>query len=210
MLEVVKEKFKKFPISAYVMGLAVIGIFAVTSLRQASEKRKLETFSSLLKEYEKHSTPDLLEELITKAKNSSRLKKQYHARLFQDMVLFRPDVFTKAWLMEPIRVKDNYDRFSEGSLLIAENKLEDALLSGEKLQKEITMQESPVLYAFNAFRIAILHDKLGHKEEAKNYFSSLIQQEDLKQTLKKAYKFDSVDVQDYIEARLEQLISSKN
>lgn len=210
MLEVIKEKFKRFPVSAYVMALAVIGIFAITSLRQASEKRKVETFSSLLREYEKHSTPDLLEELITKAKNSSTLKKRYNARLFQDMVLFRPDVFTKAWLMEPIRVKDNYDRFSEGSLLIAENKLEDALISGEKLQQEITIQDSPVLYAFNAFRIAILHDKLGHKEQAKSCFSSLMEQEELKLMLKKAYKFDSVDVQDYIETRLEQLISSKN
>ena len=207
MLTIFKEKLKKFPAGFYVAVIGFLGIVSVITLRQNYEKKRQQAFLSLFSEYEKHATPDLLEELLTKTQSSTVLKKRFGSRLLQEMVLFRPDIFTKAWLKEPIKVKDNYDKFSEGSILIAENRFEDALLHGENLQKELSKEKSPALYAFNSFRIAVLHDKLGHSKEAKSQFESIISQNEVKEALDNAYKFESVNVSDYISERLTNLIA---
>jgi hypothetical protein len=202
MLVALKEKFKKFPAGFYVMIVGFVGIFVIISLRQSHEKKRQEAFLSLFGEYEKNATPELLEELINKTSHSSSLKKRFGGRLLQEIVLFRPDILTKEWIKEPLKVKDNYDRFSEGSILIAENKLEDALLQGESLQKELTIEKSPALFAFNAFRIAVLHDKLGHLQEARKLFEAIMTETKVRDTLNNAYRFEAVSVSDYISDRL--------
>jgi hypothetical protein len=205
MLETLKEKFKKFPAGFYVMIVGLLGIVTVLSLRQNHEKKRQEAFLSLFHEYEKQATPELLEELVQKTNHSTQLKKRFGSKLLQEIVLFRPDIFTKAWLKEPLKIKDTYDKFSEGSILIAENKLEDALIQGESLQKELCFEKSPALYAFNVFRLAVLHDKLGHAKEALAHFKSIMIQNEVKQALDQAYRHEAVCVSDYIIERLNDL-----
>lgn len=202
MLATVKERIKKAPSGFYVMIIGIIGILTVIGLRQNYEKKRQESFVSLFHEYEKEANPELLEELVEKTHHSSFLKKQFGARLLQEVVLFRPDIFTKEWIKEPIKIKDNYDQFSQGSLLIAENRLDEALIETESLQKELSQETSPALYAFNAFRLAVLHDKLGHRAQAQACFESIMNQTKVKETLKKAYKAEACDVSDYIAQRL--------
>ncbi len=207
MLDSLKQNMKKFPAGFYVMIIGLAGIVTVISLRQNYERKRQEAFISLFNEYEKNANPELLEQLLTKTHNSASLKKRFGSILLQEMVLFRPDIFTKAWLKEPLKIKDNYDKFSEGSLLIAENKLEDALIQGENLHKELSLESSPALYAFNVFRLAVLHDKLGHLKEAKNHFESILSHDEVKKTLNNAYRYESVNVSDYINERLNDLIA---
>lgn len=205
MLDTIKAGFRKFPAGFYVMIVGLLGIITVISLRQNHEKKRQAAFLSLFSEYEKNATPELLDELLTKTQNSSSLKKRFGSKLLQEVVLFRPDIFTKAWLKEPIKIKDVYDKFSEGSLLIAENKYEDALILGENLQKEISFASSPALYSFNAFRLAVLHDKLGHQKEAKDHFESIMTTNEIKETLNNAYRYEAICVSDYISERLNHL-----
>jgi hypothetical protein len=209
MLEILKNNLKKFPAGFYVTVVGLVGILSIVSLRQSHEKKKQAAFLTLFNEYEKKATPELLEQLLSKTSSSSHLKKRFGGRLLQEMVLFRPDIFTKAWLKDPIKVKDSYDKFSEGSLLIVENKYEDALMQSESLQKEISLENSPALFAFNTFRLAVLHDKLGHGIEAKKHFESIMEQKVLKETLNEAYKYESVSVADYISERISSLIADK-
>lgn len=207
MLEMLKTGLKKFPAGFYVMIIGLMGIITVITLRQNHEKKRQAAFITLFSEYEKNATPELLDELLNKTEHSNTLKKQFGGKLLQEIVLFRPDIFTKAWIKEPIKVKDSYDKFSEGSLLIAENKLEDALILGENLQKEISFESSPALYSFNAFRLAVLHDKLGHQKEAKDHFESIMTQNKVKDTLNNAYRYDAICVSDYISQRLNFLVN---
>lgn len=209
MLETLKTGLKKFPAGFYVMVVGLIGIVTIISLRQNHEKKRQAAFVTLFSEYEKNATPELLDELINKTQNSSYLKKQFGSKLLQEVVLFRPDIFIKAWIKEPIKIKDSYDKFSEGSLLIAENKLEAALASGENLQKEISFEASPALYSFNAFRLAVLHDKLGHQKEAKDHFEHIMTQNKIKETLNHAYRYEAICVSDYISERLNHLVNEK-
>jgi len=209
MLELLKEKFKKVPASLYVMALGFAGIITVITLRQNHESKRQAAFLSLYQEYEKQGSGELLEKLVRTSEASSTLRKRFGPKIFQEMVLFRPDIFTRAWLKEPIKIKDNYDKFSEGSILIVENKLEDALKKGESLEKEISLEDSPVLFAFNAFRLAVLHDKLGHQQEAHDRFAFILKQDKVKKTLDEAYRFESLTVSDYIENRLIDLSLDK-
>lgn len=207
MLETLKMGLKKFPAGFYVMIVGLLGIITIITLRQNHEKKRQAAFITLFKEYEKNATPELLDELLTKTQNSNSLKKQFGSKLLQEIVLFRPDIFTKAWIKEPFKVKDSYDKFSEGSILIAENKLEAALTLGENLQKEISFESSPALYSFNTFRLAVLHDKLGHQKEAKDHFESIMTQNEMRETLNNAYRYEAICVSDYISERLSHLIS---
>ena len=209
MLDAVKTGLKKFPAGFYVMIVGLIGIITVISLRQNNEKKRQAAFVSLFSEYEKHATPELLDELLVKTQNSYSLRKKFGSKLLSEIVLFRPDIFTKAWIKEPVKIKDTYDKFSEGSFLIAENKLEDALIVGESLQKEISFESAPSLYCFNAFRLAVLHDKLGHQKEAKDHFESIMMHSQIKETLNKAYRDESICVSDYIIERLQSLALGK-
>lgn len=205
MLDALKDRVKKFPAGFYVMLIGIVGIFTIITLRQNYEKKRQQAFISLFMEYEKKATPDLLEELLNKTSNSKTLKKRFGHRLLQEVVLFRPDIFTKAWLKESFKVKDNYDKFSEGSFLIAENKFEDALIQGEKLQSEISFESSPALYAFNIFRLAVLNDKLGHVQNARKHFHDIMDNKNIKETLNNAYRYEAVNVTDYISERLNLL-----
>lgn len=209
MLESIKNTIKKFPAGFYVAVIGFTGILAVISLRNTHEKKKQAAFLALFNEYEKKASPELLDELLVKTNSSTSLKKRFGGKLLQEMVLFRPDIFTKAWLKDPVKVKDSYDKFSEGSLLIVENKYEDALIQSESLQKEISFDSSPALVAFNTFRLAVLNDKLGHVLEAKKYFQSILDQGALKDALNEAYKYEAVNVSDYIRERLTDLIAEK-
>lgn len=209
MLESIKHSIKKFPAGFYVAVLGCVGIITVITMRQTHEKKKQAAFLALFHEYEKKATPELLDELLVKTSGSNSLRKRFGGKLLQEMVLFRPDVFTKAWLKDPVKVKDSYDKFSEGSLLIVENKYEDALIQSESLQKEISSENSPALLAFNTFRLAVLNDKLGHAMEAKKYFQSILDQAALKAALNEAYKYEAVNVSDYIQERLSDIIAQK-
>lgn len=209
MLEGIKHSLKKFPAGFYVTVIGLLGILSIVSLKQTNEKKRQAAFLALFSEYEKKATPELLEELIMKTNSSNTLKKRFGGKLFQEMVLFKPEIFTRAWLKDPLKVKDNYDKFSEGSLLIAENKYEDALAQSQSLQTELSRENAPVLFAFNTFRLAILHDKLGHLSEARKLFEDILNHKDLQETLNEAYKHEAVTAGDYIAERLSNLIAEK-
>jgi tetratricopeptide (TPR) repeat protein len=65
-----------------------------------------------------------------------------------------------------------YHQFAKGSLLIAENRFEEALSASLALQEQIEGGQNYLLHAYNTLRIAMLEEELG--ADAKGHWKELL------------------------------------
>jgi hypothetical protein len=205
---------RRYVLISYVLGFFLIGFIVFQKVPMFKDSSG-ETYLEMEKAFQKWSVnptdPKPFQKMVTLMKKNPKLSTKYDKIIFQRL-LWENCNMANSLNKEAFSRADSdqfFDKFAQGSLLIANGQYEKALNEARAL-KELISNKNSLLYPYNLLRISFLEKQLGNKknellawQELENYLNEM--KEKAKEFLD-AYQVDKSKLSEYIEFRKKSLI----